>query len=162
VLSGFLNEIFNQKDNSTRRTGQRERTLGLRLANLLIPRRAEMQMTEDELTDPTEEVRRVKFISLDGIDEQSQLEDRSMREIMPNDSWIPALDVREREKVLSLLTQRMAELPDLPKKVLAMYYYENMRLSEIATCCRLTESRICQILNQTVAVLRNYLLNLLT
>jgi RNA polymerase sigma factor for flagellar operon FliA len=117
-------------------------------------------MTEDELTDPTEEVRRVKFISLDGIDEQSELEDRSMHEIIPNDSSIPALDVRERKKVLSLLTQRIAELPDLPKKVLAMYYYENMRLSEIATCCRLTESRICQILNQTVAVLRNYLLKL--
>ena len=83
-----------------------------------------------------------------------------MHQIIPNDSWIPALDVWERKRVLLLLTQRMAELPDVPKKVLAMYYYENMRPSEIATCCRLTESRICQILNQTVGELRNHLLNL--
>jgi RNA polymerase sigma factor for flagellar operon FliA len=122
---------------------------------------AEIQMIKDELTDPIEEVRRVKFISLDGIDEQSELENRSRDEIIPNDSSIPALDVLGRKEVLSLLIQRVAELPDVSKKVLAMYYYENMRLSEIATCFRLTESRICQILNQTVGVLRNYLLNLL-
>ena len=34
--------------------------------------RAEMQMTEDELTDLMEEVRPVKFVSLDGTDEQSE------------------------------------------------------------------------------------------
>ena len=120
-----------------------------------------MQMTEDELTNLIKQIRRVKFISLDGIAEQSELEDRSMHEIIPNDSRIPALNALERKEVLSLLAQRMAQLPDVPKKVLAMYYYENMRLSEIATCCRLTESRICQILNQTVGSLRNYLRNLL-
>ena len=118
-------------------------------------------MTEDELNDLIKKVRRVKFISLDGIAEESELEDRSMHEIIPKDSGIPALNVLQRKEVLSLLIQRMAELPDVPKKVLAMYYYENMRLSEIATCFRLTESRICQILNQTVGVLRNYLRNLL-
>ena len=120
-----------------------------------------MQMTEDELNDLTKQVRRVKFNSLDGIAEQSELEDRSMHEIIPNDSGIPALNALERKEVLSLLAQRMAQLPDVPKKVLAMYYYENMCLSEIATCFRLTESRICQIHNQTVGVLRIYLRNLL-
>jgi RNA polymerase sigma factor FliA len=118
-----------------------------------------MQMSEDELTDPTEEVRRVKPISLGSIDERSGLANRSMHEIIPNNSCIPAFDVREGREVLSLLTQRMAQLPDVPKKVLAMYYYENMRLSEIAACFGQTESRICHILNQTVGVLRNYLLN---
>jgi RNA polymerase sigma factor for flagellar operon FliA len=123
--------------------------------------RAEMQMAEDELTNLMEEVRRVKFVSMDGIDEQSNLEEQSMHEVIPDDSCIPALDVLERKEVLLLLIQRMAELPDMPKKVLAMYYYENMRLSEIATCFRLTESRICQIHTQTIALLRNYLVSCL-
>ena len=119
---------------------------------------AEMQMTEDELTDLLKEVRQVKFVSMDGTgDEQSELEDQSMHEIIPDDSCIPALEVLERKEVLSLLAQRMAELPDTPKKVLAMYYYENMRISEIAACFRLTESRICQIHTQTIGLLRNYL-----
>jgi RNA polymerase sigma factor for flagellar operon FliA len=34
----------------------------------------------------------------------------------------------ERKEVLSLLAQRMAKLPEIQKKVLAMYYYENMKL----------------------------------
>jgi len=67
----------------------------------------------------------------------------------------------ERKEVLSLLAQRMAELPDIPKKVLAMYYFENMRLSEIAACFGLTESRICQIHTRTIGLLRNYLRSLL-
>jgi RNA polymerase sigma factor FliA len=122
---------------------------------------AEMHMTEGELADLMEEVRPVKFVSLDGIDEQSEAEDQSLHEIIPDDSCIAPLEVLERKEVLSLLAQRMAQLPAVPKKVLAMYYYENMRLSEIAACFGLTESRICQIHTQTVGLLRNYLVNLL-
>ena len=55
-----------------------------------------------------------------------------------------------------LLAERMAQLPELQKKVLAMYYYENMQLSEIATIFGMTESRICQIRGQAVALLRDY------
>ena len=122
---------------------------------------AEMQMTEDELIDLMKEVRRVTFISMDGTGEESGLENQSMHEIIPDDSCDPPLEVLVRKEVLSLLTQRMAELPDTPKKVLAMYYYENMRISEIAACFRLTESRICQIHTQTIGLLRNYLVKLL-
>jgi RNA polymerase sigma factor FliA len=120
---------------------------------------AEMQMTEDELTDLMEEVRPGKFVSMDATDEQSNLGEQSMHEVIPDDSCIPALDVLERKEVRSLLIQRMAELPDMSKKVLAMYYYENMHLSEIATCFRLTESRICQIHTHTIGLLRNYLVS---
>lgn len=122
---------------------------------------AEMQMTEGELADLMEEVRPVKFVSLDGVDEQSDLEDQSLHEIIPDDSCVAPLDALERKEVLSLLAQRIEQLPAVPKKVLAMYYYEDMRLSEIATCFGLTESRICQIHTQSVGLLRNYLVNLL-
>src|ERR1700758_3763763 len=122
---------------------------------------AEMQMSENELADLMDEVRPVKFISLDGIDEQSEVEEQSLHEIIPDDSCVAPLDALERKEVLALLAQRMEQLPAVPKKVLAMYYYENMRLSEIATCFGLTESRICQIHTQTVGQLRHYLTNLL-
>jgi RNA polymerase sigma factor FliA len=55
----------------------------------------------------------------------------------------------------------MAQLPELQKKVLAMYYYENMQLSEIAAIFGVTESRICQIRGQAVALLRDYWTKLL-
>ena len=122
---------------------------------------AEMQMTEDELADLMDEVRQVKFVSMDGPDERFEFEGHSLHEIIPDDSGVPALEALERKEVIALLTQRMAELPDMPKKVLAMYYYENMRLSEIAACFGLTESRICQIHTRTIGFLRTYLMGLL-
>jgi len=67
----------------------------------------------------------------------------------------------ERKEIISLLAGRMAQLPDLQKKVLAMYYYENMQLSKIAAIFGVTESRICQICGQAVAPLRDYLTKLL-
>jgi DNA-directed RNA polymerase specialized sigma24 family protein len=51
-----------------------------------------------------------------------------------------------REEVVSLL----AKLPLTSKKVLAMYYHENMRLLDIATCLGVTESEIREIHAQAV------------
>ena len=63
--------------------------------------------------------------------------------------------------MISLLAEHMAQLPELQKKVLAMYYYENMHLFKIAAIFGATESRICEILGQAVAPLRDYLTKLL-
>ena len=119
---------------------------------------AEMQLTEAELAELQEDVQEVRFVSLD--DHQGESEDQSLHDMIPDESWVSASDVLERKEVWALLGHRMAKLPDIQKKVLAMYYHENMKLSEIAACFGLTESRICQIHTQTVTVLRNYLANL--
>ena len=63
----------------------------------------------------------------------------------------------DRNKVLELLSQRIAQLPRIPRKVLAMYYYENLRPAEIATGLGLTENEIELILTQTVRLLQNKL-----
>jgi RNA polymerase sigma factor FliA len=75
------------------------------------------------------------------------------------DSLDCEFDPSDRNKVLELLTQRIAQLPRIPKKILAMYYYENLRLAEIATVHRLTENEIQLILTQTVKSLRNKLVD---
>jgi RNA polymerase sigma factor for flagellar operon FliA len=121
----------------------------------------EMNMSEDELTDLMEELRAVKFVSLDGTDKQSEFIDQSLHDIIPDDRCISPLDALERKEIISLLAERMVRLPELQKKVLAMYYYENMQLSKIAAIFGVTESRICQIRGQAVAVLREYLTKLL-
>jgi len=66
----------------------------------------------------------------------------------------------KRKEIISLLAERMAQLPELQKKVLAMYYHENMQLFKIAAIFGVTESRICQILGQAVTQLRDYLTEL--
>ena len=59
--------------------------------------------------------------------------------------------------MVALLAERIAQLPEMQKKVLALYYYENLRLADIAAAFGLTESRICQIHTQAVKQLRAYL-----
>jgi RNA polymerase sigma factor for flagellar operon FliA len=63
----------------------------------------------------------------------------------------------DRNKVLELLSQRIAQLPRIPRKVLAMYYYENLRPAEIATGLGLTENEIELVRTQTMRLLRNKL-----
>jgi DNA-directed RNA polymerase specialized sigma subunit len=64
-----------------------------------------------------------------------------------------SLEVLERKAVLSLLAQRIAQLPLASKKILAMYYHDNLPISEIAACYNLPVSQIDEILTQTVGLL---------
>ena len=55
------------------------------------------------------------------------------------------------------MAERIAQLPEAPKKVLAIYYYEGSKLADIAACFNLTEPQICQIRTEAVDELRMYL-----
>ena len=122
---------------------------------------AEMNLSEEELASLMEEVRPMRIVSLDEVDTGTDFADQSLHEIIPDECCISAPDALERKEIISLLVERMAQLPKLQKKVLAMYYYENMQLSEIGALFGVTESRICQIRGEAVAVLRKYLTKLL-
>jgi RNA polymerase sigma factor for flagellar operon FliA len=118
---------------------------------------AELQMSQDELQDLMDEARPVRVVSLDSPDDAGELEERSLHDLIADDGAASAREVVERRELVALLAERIAQLPDIPKKVLAMYYYENLRLADIAACFGLTESRICQIHTQAVKQLRAYL-----
>jgi len=68
-----------------------------------------------------------------------------------------ALNDPERKGLLELLAERIARLPEAPKKVLAMYYYEGLHPAEIAACFSLAETQVCQIHTEAVAELRKYM-----
>jgi RNA polymerase sigma factor FliA len=130
----------------------------------------EMKLSQEELADLMEEARPVKFVSLDEADggcyyRDDCLHDRrgddSLHEMIPDDCCVSAIEALERKEKISLLAQCMAQLPELQRKVLVMYYYQNRQLSEIAASFGLTDSRICQIRGQAVAILRKSLAKLL-
>ena len=95
-------------------------------------------------------------------DDHGDVRDRLFHEFVRDGRSIPGFDALERKEVLPLLAQRIAQLPLMSKKVLAMCYYENLSISEIAACFNLPASRIDEILIQTVGLLGNYLLNVST
>jgi RNA polymerase sigma factor for flagellar operon FliA len=121
----------------------------------------EMHMSAGELQDLMDEMRPLRVVSLDSPDEQGELDDQSLHEVIADDFSVSAFEVLERKEMIALLAERIAQLPEVPKKVLAMYYYENLRLADIAACFGLTESRICQIHTQAVTQLRHYMVAVL-
>ena len=67
------------------------------------------------------------------------------------------MDGTFRREVARLIAERLEQLPEMQRKVLALYYFEDMRLREIAETFKLTESRICQIHAQGILAIKSYL-----
>ncbi|HOZ73488.1 MAG TPA: RNA polymerase sigma factor WhiG [Spirochaetales bacterium] len=60
--------------------------------------------------------------------------------------------ITEREEIRRVIVEAIQELPDKEKKVLVLYYYEELTLKEIGKVLEVTESRISQL--HTKAILR--------
>lgn len=118
---------------------------------------ASLGLSEKEYLKWVEEAKPVTFIAIDQNTEGEEGEGASLHELLADDADKTGRDNMEKAELLQLLTQRIGDLPDIPKKILAMYYFENMRLAEIAAVFGLTESRICQIHAQTILGLRAWL-----
>ena len=116
--------------------------------------RNELGLSKKEYADWLEESRPVTFIAIDQTGDNGESESASLHELLADDSDVTGREKVEKQELLELLTQRISGLPDIPRKILAMYYFENMRLAEIAAVFGLTESRICQIHSQTIIGLR--------
>jgi len=53
-----------------------------------------------------------------------------------------------------LIGEHLKQLPEMQRKVLALYYVEDLRLREIAEVFDVTESRICQIHAKAILALK--------
>jgi RNA polymerase sigma factor for flagellar operon FliA len=116
----------------------------------------ELGISEGEYESLLEEVTPVSFLPLDGEAFSENSEDIRLHEIIPDDTQLSANDILEQKELVEMVIARIQELPDMPRKILAMYYFEDLRLSEIAAAFGLTEGRISQIHTQAVLSLRAY------
>lgn len=69
----------------------------------------------------------------------------------------PIDEAVERNEVASVVRTAVLELPERERTILALYYYEDLKLSEIAQLMKVTESRISQIRSKALAQLREAL-----
>ena len=109
----------------------------------------------DEYRALLDEVRPISFVPIDagadGDDESCDL-----HETIADDSQPLPGEALERRELLAVVTDHIQKLPDMQRKVLALYYHEGMRLSEIAAVFDVTESRISQIHTQAIISLRAF------
>lgn len=115
------------------------------------------KITVPEYQHWLEEIRPATFVCLDAAF-NSEFEDAlSQYESLPDQRQENPMDGTFRREVSQLIAERLKQLPEMQRKVLALYYFEDMRLREIAEAFGLTESRICQIHAQGILAVKSYL-----
>jgi RNA polymerase sigma factor for flagellar operon FliA len=115
----------------------------------------ELALSLDEYHEWLVEIRGVNIGSLeyvggedDGRDLMQFISDRE-------DDW-PS-NLFERAELEKLLTSAIEKMPSVERKVLGLYYQEELTLREIASVMSLHESRVSQIKSQAVLRLRTYM-----
>ncbi len=121
--------------------------------------RDELKLSPKEYSELLDEVRPISFLPLDHNPTSDDGDETNLYEVIADDNLTSATDKMEKDEMIRMVAERINQLPEVPRKVLAMYYYEDMRLAEIAAVFGLTESRICQIHSQAILSLRTYLTN---
>jgi RNA polymerase sigma factor FliA len=120
-----------------------------------------MKLTLAEYEELLEEIRPATFICLDATpnaDGEGD-SDASRYESVADASQEDPVAQVSRHELAGVIAERLKQLPDMQRKVLALYYYEDLRLREIAEVFGVTESRICQIHSQAILNIRAFLQN---
>lgn len=108
----------------------------------------------EELMD---EIKPATFVCLDSMRSAEQEGEATQHEAIADAQQPdPGDRVADRE-LAALILRRLTHLPEAQRKVLALYYFEGLRLREIAEAFGVTESRISQIHSQALASVRTYL-----
>lgn len=115
-----------------------------------------LNLSVSEYHELLEEIRPATFVCLDASpineDDEESRHDRIADESQPD-----PMDCTARREIAALISKRIQHLPEMQRKVLALYYFEDLRLREIAEAFGVTESRICQIHSQAILAIRSYL-----
>jgi len=115
-----------------------------------------MNMSLDDYLELLDEVRPAAFVCLDAVNASEEGDSGPLYEVIAdttNDGPVEKVCNNEMKEVIF---ERLKELPEMQRKVLALYYLEDMHLREIAEVFGLTESRICQIHAQAILAIRSY------
>ena len=104
-----------------------------------------------------DEVRPAQFICLDAVCNSEGDDAGNLYEVVPNQNQDGPREQASRAELKRMIFERLKQLPEIQRKVLALYYGEDLHLREIAEVFGLTESRICQIHAQAILSIRAYL-----
>lgn len=85
------------------------------------------------------------IVSLTDLRFSNDADDNSVADTLEAPSSLNPDVMVEREDIKRVIIEAIKDLPDREKKVLIMYYYEDMTLREIGEVLHVTESRVSQI-----------------
>jgi len=115
-----------------------------------------MDLSLGDYTKLLDEVRPAAFVCLDAVSSYENGDTGSLYEVVADTSEEGPAEQASQRELKNVVLERLKELPDIQRKVLALYYGEDLHLREIAEVFGLTESRICQIHSQAILAIRSY------
>jgi len=115
-----------------------------------------LKLTLGEYEDLLEEIKPATFICLDAAHMSEDGNDGGRYESIADTSQSDPSDNAARQELSRLIQQRLEQLPEMQRQVLALYYFEDLRLREIAEVFGVTESRICQIHAQAILAIKAF------
>lgn len=153
-IRGSILDELRRFDSSSRRC--RARNKQLEAAVMEVERDVHRAATEEEvsahlkisvveLARRREMAKPIRIVSLDHDPERTMPGRSPLHEVIADENQECVRETLEKAELIELLASRLAELPSMQKKILALYYFEGLRFNEIAKVFDLTESRISQI-----------------
>jgi RNA polymerase sigma factor for flagellar operon FliA len=115
-----------------------------------------LRLSPGQYSSLLDEIRPATFICLDAVCAGENGDNSTLCEVVPDPAGDGPVEQTSRNELKQLILERLKELPDNQRKVLALYYGEDLHLREIAAVLGLTESRICQIHSQAILAIRSY------
>jgi len=116
-----------------------------------------MNLSPSDYSELLDEVRPAAFVCLDAVSTHEEGDGGSLYEVVASTAENDPVEQTSQRELKHVIFERLKDLPEIQRKVLALYYGEDMHLREIAEVFGLTESRICQIHSQAILSIRAYI-----
>lgn len=104
-----------------------------------------------------DEIKPATFLCLDSAQGDGGEDNEPLYESIADLSQADPVDRASRHELTQLIVKRLQQLPEMQRKVLALYYFEDLRLREIAEVMGVTEARICQVHAQAILAIKAFL-----
>jgi RNA polymerase sigma factor FliA len=109
--------------------------------------------------DLLETVRPSACVCLDAVPAANDEHGGCAYEVAADDSQSDPEKQTALHELSQLIEKRLQKLPEMQRKVLGLYYFEDLCYREIAAAFGVTESRICQIHGQAILAIKFLLIN---
>ncbi|MBN2618863.1 MAG: RNA polymerase sigma factor WhiG [Spirochaetales bacterium] len=120
-----------------------------------------MNLSVDELRRTMVKISGTSLLSLNELWSTGNDNDKvSIQDSIESPSALQPDVMVEKEEIKRVISEAITELPDNEKKVLVLYYYEDLTLKEIGSILDVTESRVSQLHTRAIVRLRGKLTNI--
>lgn len=117
----------------------------------------ELEMTMPQYNKLLTYIRPAVFICLDSVKNGDEGNGDSQHATVADASQPDPFEESSKYELIDIVKDHIKKLPEMQQKVLALYYFKDLRLREIAEAFGVTESRICQIHTKAILSIRGFL-----